>query len=125
MKIVIEFIPGEQQRYPTCGDYWIDADGNWQIRVSRMQDWRSEIAVAMHELWELALVLQREIPIDQIDRFDMDFELFRPTGSTAEPGDDPRAPYYEEHASATAAEQQLCEALRLPWAIHDKHVNDA
>jgi hypothetical protein len=118
MRINIEFIPAVEQRYPTCGDYWIDERGDWQIRVSNMQDDRSMKAVAIHELEEMILVVQRGIPIESIDKFDMLFEQQRRPNEDIEPGDSPAAPYHEEHTFATAAERQLCEAQKLSWTGH-------
>jgi hypothetical protein len=42
MRINIEVIPHEQQRYPTVGDYWME-DGVQQVRISGLPDWRYEI----------------------------------------------------------------------------------
>jgi len=77
MKIIVETIPHEAQRYPTVGDYWEDPDGVVQIRVSHMEDWRYVILVAVHELAEMMLTRWRGIPEEAIGSFDMEFEKKR------------------------------------------------
>lgn len=74
MKITIETIPYDQQRYPTVGDWTFDKEGNLLIRVSGMGDWRKEALVAVHELVEVLICKQRGITQEQVDKFDMDFE---------------------------------------------------
>ena len=59
LRMHIETIPHESQRYPTVGDYWLDESGVEQIRVSEMMDWRYEVLVAVHEIIEMALTRQR------------------------------------------------------------------
>ena len=40
MKITIDTIPHNQQRYPTVGDWAFDSNGNLIIAVSDLGDWR-------------------------------------------------------------------------------------
>jgi hypothetical protein len=124
MKIVIETIPHGAQRYPTVGDYWQDADGVEQIRVSQMADWRYVILVAVHEIAEMMLARWRGIPEDAIGAFDMDFERKREEGLvTGEPGDAPDAPYRREHFFATNLERLLAAELGVDWAAYEAHVD--
>lgn len=126
MKIEIRVIPHGKQRYSTCGDYWIDKKGVWQIRVSKMNDPRSEQAVAIHELSEMSGVIQANIPMPDIDAFDLMFEEERGRGLHGlndEPGDDPRCPYHKQHVVATAIEVLQCDLLNLPWSEHEANVN--
>src|SRR5690242_9026174 len=115
MKIVIETIPHEQQRYPTCGDYWLDPDGTLQIRVSKLPSPDQEHLIAVHELVEAILVGAAGIPFSAVDRFDKLFEAERESGKhgTAEPGDDPRAPYRNAHCVATGIERLVAGCLRV------------
>lgn len=132
MKIVIETIPHASQRYPTCGDYWVDVSG-LQVRVSEEMGDDSCFLVALHELIELHLLAKRGVSIAAIDAFDTAYEKAHRVGGTldgpriegdnAEPGDDPAAPYYEEHQFATAIEQIVCARLGMPWAQHAANVD--
>jgi hypothetical protein len=127
-KIVIEIIPRKDQRYPTLGDYWIDENGDWQIRVSQMKDYRSEVAVALHELFEMASVIHRGIPIEDIDAFDMMFEREREEGKhskDAEPGNDERAPYWNDHVNAENIERRFITNIGLQWKGHEENCADA
>ena len=125
MKIVIETIPHKEMRYDTVGDYWIDPDGTMQIRVSDMGNWKYELLVAIHELVEQNLCLDRGIKEEDISNFDIQFEKDREEGKRskeAEPGDDPAAPYRKEHFTATNIERILCEALGVNWKEYDDKV---
>lgn len=123
MRINIESIPNEEMRYITCGDYWVDDDGIWQIRVSESGDWRYNFLVAIHELAEQALVINRGISEPEITEFDKRYEENRPEGNNDEPGDDPKSPYYEEHCIATAIERIMCAELGLNWKEYDDLLN--
>ena len=124
MKIIIETIPNNKQRYPTVGDYWIDSDGTWQIRVSEMNNWKYEMAVAIHELWEQSLCFDRKIQEKDITAFDIEFEKNRKKGNLDEPGDDPNAPYVKEHCSATGIERLFISEVNENWKDYDKAVID-
>jgi hypothetical protein len=122
VRINIETIPHEQQRYPTCGDYWIDPDGIIQVRVSEMNN-ASARAVIVHEIFELMGVIQTNIPIESIDAFDIEFEKNRQPGNLDEPGDQPDAPYHHLHRLATIAEMLWADGVGLNWKKHEANVN--
>lgn len=122
MHIVIKTIPHEKHRYETCGDYFWDSDGTIQIRVSAMGNEDYEFLVALHELVEAHLCKKRGITDEVITRFDEGFEAVRPADDVSEPGDDPSAPYQNEHCFATAVERMACAALGVKWAEYEKAV---
>src|SRR5271170_1479712 len=115
IRIVIETIPHDKQRYETVGDWWIGSEGTIHIRVSDMKDWHKEAAVAVHELVEVLLCRDRGIAQVEVDDFDKAFEARREEGNTDEPGDDPQAPYQQEHCFATGIERLLCAEFGLDW----------
>lgn len=123
IRIVIETIPHSEQRYETVGDYWIGTEGTWHIRVSKMNDWRKEIAIAVHELVEMSLCRDRGISHDEITDFDKQFEARRVKDNVDEPGDDPQAPYQQEHCFATGIERLLIAEFGLAWKEYDDAVN--
>lgn len=112
MKVLIETVPHNEQRYDTVGDWWIDVEGNWHIRVSRSSDWRYEFLVAFHELIEMALCQKAGINQDDVTAFDLNHALEDRHG---EPGDSPDAPYHEQHMMATDAESVMAERLEVDW----------
>lgn len=128
-KIIIKPVQPENQRYPTCGDYFYDReDDTLYIFVSRMADFRSELAVVVHELYEAVTCLQAEVDYADIDRFDLQFERERDEGKhgdTDEPGDDKAAPYHVQHVGATFVEREVCSQAGLPWQQHEDNVNEA
>ena len=124
MRINIETIPHENQRYPTVGDYWEDGDQVEQVRVSELPDWRYEALVAVHELIELILSKHRGIAEEAISEFDIAFEQSREHGQVlGEPGDDPRAPYRKEHFFATNLERLLAAELGVDWFAYERLVD--
>ncbi len=124
MKIVIESLPHELQRYPTVGDYWEEAGAD-QIRVSELPDWRFEALVAVHELIEMILTRHRGIAEQAISDFDIGFEKAREEGKVfGEPGDDPRAPYQREHFFATNVERLLAAELGVDWFGYERLVDE-
>lgn len=120
-KMEVRIIPPHKQRYPTVGDYWTKKDWT-QFRISRMEP-DYELLVLVHELIEQYLVSKRGIKEADIDKFDKEFELRRLKGNYDEPGNDPSAPYYNEHQSATFIEQMLAKEIGVDWDEYDDYVN--
>lgn len=123
MEIHIKTIPHSKQRYETVGDYYFDKKGILQVRVSDMGCPIYEQMVALHELAEVMMVLHKGVKISDIDKFDKAFEAKRKEGNVDEPGDDPKAPYRNEHLIATAIEKIICAQLNIPWKKYDDTVN--
>jgi hypothetical protein len=113
-RFTITIIPHGNQRYDTVGDYYTDADCT-HIFVSDTGDWRSNMAVAVHELIESILCQQAGIDEHSIDQFDFSFQ---PTNHL-EPGLDPKAPYHIQHMFATMIELRVAEAMGLLWEDHE------
>lgn len=126
MRIVIEVIPHNDQRYNTAGDWWIDDNGDWQIRVSRISrdvndlHRRMEFLIGIHELVELALCARAYITEETVTEFD---EWFAKEGNAGEPGDDITAPYYLQHQIATGIERIMAAHLGVGWKHYDDLVN--
>lgn len=128
-KIIIKCVEPENQRYATAGDYLYDReDDTLTVFVSRMSNWRSELAVALHEVFEAIHCLADEVEFKDIDRFDFQFECERDAakhGEFDEPGDDKAAPYHRQHVAATFVEREVCAQSGLAWTQHEQNVNDA
>lgn len=124
LRMHIETIPHESQRYPTVGDYWLDPEGVEQIRVSEMMDWRYEVLVAVHEIVEMALTRQRGIDEERITEFDIKFEQNKAQGIVSgEAGDNVNAPYRREHFFATNVERLFAAELGVDWFEYDRYVD--
>ena len=123
MKIIIETIPHNQQRYNTIGDWFPDSEPSplpggtpiavIRIRVSAMANWRHEALVALHELAEVILCMNDNITPKLVDDFDMSF-------NGPEPGDDPQSPYKRQHCFATAVERLACAAMGVDWFEYER-----
>ena len=123
MTISIKTIPHRHQRYETIGDWFTDRNGNLQIRVSAMSDWRYEFLVALHELVEWALCRQDGVSQHQVDVFDRRFEKERLPGNYDEPGDAPKAPYQTQHCIATGVERIAAACLGVCWSKYEAELN--
>jgi hypothetical protein len=123
MKITIETIPHEQQRYPTIGDWVFDGKGDLTIRVSALGDWRYEALIAVHELVEVLLCKHQGVSQEAVDQFDLEFERKRTEDDTAEPGDALEAPYRKQHCFATGVERLLASELGVGWKEYEERIN--
>lgn len=124
MKITIETIPHNQQRYETVGDWIFDDAGNLTIRVSDMGNWQREALVGFHELAEALVCKSRGITTEMVDAFDVAFAErgFPKEEWDGEPGDHPDCPCRKEHFFATTVERMLCVELGEDWAAYDAAV---
>lgn len=122
MSLIIEVktIPQKEHRYPTLGDY-VGHEKLRFIQVSDMGNAKYEFLIAMHELIEQALCLERGVPEELITKFDIEFDK---SGKEGEPGDDPLAPYHKEHVYASAIEYSLCKELGLDPNAYDRFLNE-
>jgi hypothetical protein len=123
-RILTEFISHDSQRYPTCGDYIFESNGDIRIWVSDTGNDDYNFLVAVHELIEAYLTLRRGIKEEDITAFDKEFERNREEDNVDEPGDDPDAPYRKEHFFATNVERLLAAELNVDWATYDKTINE-
>lgn len=123
MNIQIKTIPHKEQRYETVGDWTFEKNGDITIYISDMGNWKYEALVAVHELMEVLLCKDRKITQKEVDDFDKKFESKRKKGNEDEPGNDPDAPYYEEHQFASMIEEDLARQLNVKWDKYNKKVN--
>lgn len=117
MKIIIETIPHESQRYSTCGDWFYDGD-TLHIKVSELGSRRMAQLVAIHELVEVILCENAGVSQGDVDAFDLQFEKDRLEGKHSpadEPGDDLAAPYRRQHCFATAVERMMAGEMDVAW----------
>lgn len=128
MNINIEIIPHETHRYPTVGDWWFDEQGNIQIRVSKLSDWRREALIAVHELAEVLMCKHDGVSQESVDEFDKQFEAKREAGELtdeyAEPGDSSDAPYVKQHCVATGIERVLAAELGVKWREYERELEE-
>lgn len=124
MKITIVTVPHAQQRYETCGDWHYNKDTQEiNVVVSEMGDWRKEFLLAMHELVEAGLCMYAGITNETVDAFDMKYEANRDLKDLiSEPGDDPKAPYRQQHFYATTLERSLSVQLDIEWEQYEKDI---
>jgi hypothetical protein len=83
------------------------------VVVSRLGNDDYEFLVALHELVESYLCERRGITAADVDAFDFPFR------GDGEPGDNPTAPYFREHAFATKVERLMADELGVDWAAYE------
>lgn len=109
--VQILFVAQKEQRYETLGD-WTWNGSQLDIRLSRefaRKDPRYGILLLTHELVEALLCRSAGISSRQVDAFDIAFK------GDGEPGDDPSAPYHQQHLWAEAAQRALAGELGVEW----------
>lgn len=118
--INVETVPHDCQRYDTCGDWQVDLDPEYghqeptiNINVSRMNDWRYEFLVAIHEIIEAALCHQWGITDKDVDAWDLAHL------HDCDPGDLPGAPYRKQHIIASCIEKMLALELDVNWEEYE------
>lgn len=139
MLIDLRFIPHNEQRYETVGDYWwgvtqIQDKGGLidtlHVRVSKLGRVEWEWLVAQHEIQEAMLSRLAGIEEPDAKAFDEAYEAAReadrltPCGCRAddEPGFDPHAPYYLQHKIADTCERVTALAMGLDWNAYGNKV---
>lgn len=118
MRITIETIPHSNQRYNTCGDWQLDSEGNLSIKISEMPKTGTpgEMAVALHELVEVMLCILRGITQEEVDEFDLNYS------GEGEAGDEPEAPYCQEHNIATGIERIFASEAGITWKNYENEL---
>jgi|SRR5215471_16801152 len=122
MRVDIKVVPHDKQRYRTVGDWWWEGDCLC-VRVSELGDWRYELLVVVHEMCEAGACRYVGTSESEVTEFDVEFEKRRKNGNTDEPGDDPMAPYAQEHCVATGIERVLAVMLGVTWKDYEERVN--
>ena len=116
MRIIIETIPHDIQRYNTVGDWYTNRiTGDVRISVSSLGNWKYEILVAIHELVEAFQCLQDGVLEESVDKFDKGH-----VKRDEEPGDEPDAPYSRQHCLATGIERILASTLDVDWKPYEE-----
>ena len=112
-RIIIECSAQENMRPPYdrdgLGDWFVNDDGDLVIRAvgSDIIADHACFLVALHELIEMKLCHDRGISQAAIDLFDGAFK------GDGEPGDDPAAPYRQEHRFACLIEFLMAHEMGL------------
>lgn len=103
-RINIQIIPhGLMRDQSQYGDYWIEADGSLQIRVSEYFDPRDARDIAIHELLEAWRCAERGVDFKAIDQFDLAHT------DHPDPGLLPNSPYHAEHIQSMQVEYLIAQ----------------
>ncbi len=122
-EIHAKVIPHGQQKYNTCGDWRFDEYGSLQVRISDLGDPKKNWCVMVHEMQETMLCYFDGVTQDVVDKFDIPFSK-DPDKVDLEPGDDPSAPYGNQHCIATSVERMNVALLGLNWTEYEASMDD-
>jgi Tat protein secretion system quality control protein TatD with DNase activity len=142
--VEVQVIEHKHQRYDTAGDWQVARQGEGAdqliVTVSDTGDPRMNVLLAHHEVTEGMLCYYAGVTQRKVDDFDKNFEQARQaaieqnqteftfrgeTGldvGSAEPGDHPEAPYYQEHQLATAFERAMAVTLGVEWLAYERRL---
>lgn len=101
-------------------DWFFDENGDLQVRVEPLSDWKRETLLAVHETVEAIMCKHNGVTVQSVDEFDLEYDKTHSSDLNA--GDDPKAPYVREHCLATAIERILCAELEVNWSEYDKEL---
>lgn len=107
LKIAIYTVPSAEMRYDTLGDWLAGPDGELIIQISDAVPENERFLIALHELVEAELCRKNGITPDMVDQFDFAYK------GDGEPGDDPDAPYREQHRQAMIVEHLVANFMGL------------
>lgn len=122
MNIVCKVIPESQMRPQVSGaDWFFDKKGDLQVRVSPMSDWRYEIALILHELFEALLWRYHHgTDVREVDQFD---ELYyRTHEDDLDAGDERGCPYLREHSLACVPERIWVAETGIVYSEYDQEL---
>lgn len=123
MDIIIKIIPRDQHRPEVDGTDWFwDLEGNLQVRLSPLGDWRQEALLGLHEAFEAVICKHQGVTVEAVDKFDQAYDAANPDLPDLNAGDELDAPYRVAHCYATAAERILCAALDVCWKTYDDNL---
>ena len=122
MKITIDTISHNNQRYNTVGDWLYDEKGI-SVLVSETNNNDYNFLVALHELIEAYLCKKRGIKEEVVTEFDIEYEKrCRPEDKNG-PGDAWNAPYGNEHKFAGLIEMMMAYELRVDWEKYEESLD--
>jgi hypothetical protein len=115
MKIIIKTIPHSEQRLGQAGDWWFEANGDLQVRVSDVGDWRMEFLYARHEMDEAMLCKHAGITTEMVDEGDAELDRKGATNDPESFSGYPGSVYQNQHNDALASEWQMSRLLGVDW----------
>lgn len=122
MNIDIKVVTHDQMRPNVHGADWYfeirDGVETLVVRIEPMANWKYEALLQMHEAFEAILCKASGVTVEQVDKFDTQYDLTHPIDCNA--GDDPEAPYRREHTYATAVERIMAGAMNVCWDTYDR-----
>jgi hypothetical protein len=116
MKISIETIPHNCQRYITAGDWQFTGD-ELLINVSETGNEDSNFLVALHEFVEAYLCKKAGVTEEQVDKWDKDHP------DSIDPGALPGCPYQREHQFALHVEKEMAWFMGVKWLEHEGRID--
>jgi hypothetical protein len=123
MDIIIKVIDRKEMRPGmTVADWYFDENGDCQVRVEHLSDWRREVALAFHEAGEAVMCKHSGVTVEEVDKFDRPFEEAH--DGVTNVGDKQGAPYRRQHNAATAMERILTGFFDICWEDYDMEVGE-
>jgi hypothetical protein len=111
----------------TGADWWISEDGTLQVRVERLATYGRTMSLMVHEITEAIICKFQGVTVEQVDKFDTEFERLHPENKGIEAGDADGAPYGKAHMLATACERIVAAEMGIgscdSWKSYDDELS--
>ena len=112
----------DEMRYDTVSDWvFTQADDGVHLNITIVDTGRdyTNYLLQTHEVVEAILCRMAGITGEEVDSFDRMFEAEREEGDfISEPGDDPRAPYHNQHTLAELVERMIAMYFSMSWGTY-------
>jgi 5-methylcytosine-specific restriction endonuclease McrA len=118
-KIITKIIPHAFQEYDTSGNYKKIGDTIYFL-ISEQCNPHYTMLMFIHEIIELFIVNKQNISIDDIDKFDIEFQ--KTHDHSLEPGEDFNAPYHDAHMYALSVEKKLCDIVGMDFETYNNEL---
>ena len=115
--IMVSVVPHASQPYETAGEWYFGADGVLHVEVSDVGDDDCAALVAVHEIVEALACRKHGVSYESVCDFD------RAHLNDDEPGANPKAPYFKEHAIADVVERLVATQLGVVWRDYDTKID--
>ena len=118
-KIIINFKRKSEMRFPFYWGDWYEKDDCIIIDVFDSPDWRSNLAIAFHELKEKFECDEKGITVEAVEKWDTEHQ------DADDPGVLEGCPYRGPHISAMGTEYQVVLSYGLTPEEHERKYEEA
>lgn len=124
INLKITTVNHNKKRYNTVSDYFIGAEGEINLKISKFSDAKMEMIIAVAELAKILLCCNSEIDAEAIEDFGYAFDDSRKLMDATNPFNDIDAPNYKQQIIANKLIRIMCKELDIDWNDYQKEISN-